>query len=980
MGKLADCIKKHPGISEIEAQTMIERSAELTKEGLSDQAAARKILEEYRSEIDNDFDSLRKQLKVKGPSVKERSIAREGITAKAVKDIEDKYGAELSKLEEKPSEVKPEAEPTPEEPYSTDVIVSSGVSGIQSTDVKPSEIKQKYFTPRGNVPRETFTESIKTKGRINKSIQAVNFIHADFTKALKKVYGKTLLGTPKATQKELDKINKVLSKLGTDPAKRSEILQELPEPLRDVVNDMRDHIDQMSEELKRSGLIQGDIEGKIDENLGYYLTRTYRVHKDKNWNWKTIPDEIKNNAYKVVKAQNPELSFEEIDGLMKSWVNNPQVSWGVNKEGLAGKDLGILKKRKDIDRSIRELLGEYKDPFYNYATSISKMANLIENHKLLVHIEKLGRNKWLFDKPTGEFHVPMAGKNSPTKSPLNGLYSTKELVEAINKFNTVESLPTWLRHYMKVNSLVKYGKTILSPMTHSRNFLSNGSLQLANGRIGLKEGVKAFSDVHDLIKSRNDPEFRKYIGRLNELGVINDTVLTGELQDSIKDAVEYFEDFERYGDSSFKKIIRKGRRASERAYQIEDDIHKMYAFEIEKSRYIKVFKKKYPDKSDQEINTLTEEKAAKIVRMTMPTYSLVPEIIKSLRRWPLTGSFVSFPAEILRVTYNTQRLWMKELSDPATRSIGAKRMVGSLIAATLTGAISTFRMIDLGMDDEDGVRFKRFLPPWSKNSDIIMIDSKGGGVYTYIDLGFSDPHNYIKKPINALLSRPQNESIDKVVLDGLNELFEPFLGEEILVSRLLDVSRNKKKGSGTPVYNEALSLGDQYMEMVKYVAQGIEPGAISSARRIHKAFRRSLGDYGQSSTPTNEILNVVLGQKIQTLDIGFNYKYKLRFSGDQIKDAVSIYSFQLKKKRGSTPEEKHGAYLKAYESLNQIINEARYDYIAALKLGVSKKVLNDRIDNMYVGPYPANSVIKNAISKNKKIKIDRKTGKVVYVR
>ena len=69
---LADCIKKHPGISEIEAQTMIERGAELSKEGLSDQAAARKVLEEYRSEIDRDFDSLRKQLKVKGPSVKER--------------------------------------------------------------------------------------------------------------------------------------------------------------------------------------------------------------------------------------------------------------------------------------------------------------------------------------------------------------------------------------------------------------------------------------------------------------------------------------------------------------------------------------------------------------------------------------------------------------------------------------------------------------------------------------------------------------------------------------------------------------------------------------------------------------------------------------------------------------------------------------------------------------------------------------------
>ncbi len=141
MGKLADCIKKHPGISEIEAQTMIERSDELTKGGMSDQAAARKILEEYRSEIDNDFDSLRKQLKVKVPSVKERTAARKAITDKAVQDVDDKYKAELAKLETPKKEV-PKGKPAAGK---ADVKAGDRIapSGIQKTDHKGRVVRPK---------------------------------------------------------------------------------------------------------------------------------------------------------------------------------------------------------------------------------------------------------------------------------------------------------------------------------------------------------------------------------------------------------------------------------------------------------------------------------------------------------------------------------------------------------------------------------------------------------------------------------------------------------------------------------------------------------------------------------------------------------------------------------------------------------------------------------------------------------------------
>ncbi len=53
------------------------------------------------------------------------------------------------------------------------------------------------------------------------------------------------------------------------------------------------------------------------------------------------------------------------------------------KSVVGKKDLSSLRRRKDIPPAIRALMGEYTDPGYNYAMSIFKIANLVENQKYL---------------------------------------------------------------------------------------------------------------------------------------------------------------------------------------------------------------------------------------------------------------------------------------------------------------------------------------------------------------------------------------------------------------------------------------------------------------------------------------------------------------------------------------------------------------------------------------------------------------------
>ena len=923
-------------------------------------------------------------------------------------------------------------------------VKSAGFSfAVDNKGVKPDYLFKKYLKREGLLPKKVYDQWMRNQGRINSHVEAAQFLVKDFNKSLKSAYGKTRLGTPKVSSEQLAQINDVLQRLGKDQIERNEALSELPEQLREPTSRMRDLIDAMSTELAQSGLVEGDLVSKIQDNLGFYMTRTYRVHSDKKWNWENIPDEVKIRAAKVIKgeltdqglinfinnldkvdnkdyrdqlykafelddngntslrpdqieATAKELALDEklpeelrnkltnyivqnnaeIEGKMREMINSSDWA-GAGTTTLGAKDLGVLKKRKDIPVEIRELLGEYKDPSYNFFTSVSKMANLIERHKFLEAVKVQGLGLWLHTKPTGDFSYKVAGETSPTLAPLNGLYTSEDIYKEF-KQPSMESVPSWLRFYIQGISYAKYAKTILSPVTHVRNFWSNFFFQSANGRFDPAKGRDTTRVILDKIKNKDSKEFRDYYQRLIELNVVGESVSANELKNILKDTWLYQADFSEGGDNILsKKKWRAPLLKVEKAYRMEDDVHKIYAFEVEKGRYKKVFNNKYPDKTNDEINVLAEEKAAEIVRKTMPTYSELPKLIQSLNRFPLTGTFVSFPAEVIRTTLNTGKLINKELKDPETRGIGAKRMTGFILTGALTGTVSLTSRMLMGLDGDDEEDFKRFLAPWSKNSDIIMVDNKNNGKYTYIDLGFSDPHNYLKKMSNAFQSGFRGKDPGKAATDAAWELLEPFLGTDMLTARFADIYSNKQKSNGRPVYNVGEDIGEQFIDMVEYALEGIEPGGVATAQRIGKAYRNKINDFGGTSTPSNEIIGVLAGQKIQTLDIGRSYFFRAKDSGKKISQSLYIYQSELNKSKKGYSTDLDKAHRRASKALKSNIEEARKDYLAALNLGVPEKELRRITFNMKIGSYKQKRITK-AILTGEFPAIDKETGKLIF--
>ena len=154
-------------------------------------------------------------------------------------------------------------------------------------------------------------------------------------------------------------------------------------------------------------------------------------------------------------------------------------------------------------------------------------------------------------------------------------------------------------------------------------------------------------------------------------------------------------------------------RGAQDLYVAEDDFYKIYNFLAEFDNLKNAYRGARPLKIE------LAKQAASIVRNTVPNYAYVSDFIKGLRRSPL-GNFVSFPAEIIRTTFNSYRQGVKEVKDPAQLSIGARRLIrfGTLVAIIPPTVVEMFRgMYGITRDELAAVR--RFLPEWSRESTII---------------------------------------------------------------------------------------------------------------------------------------------------------------------------------------------------------------------------------------------------------------------
>ena len=735
---------------------------------------------------------------------------------------------------------------------------SGGESGIPSSGIK--KWLQKNFSSRGLLPETAFDSMIQRDGEFGAVELDIRQMVGIYDNAVVENFG-NIDGQQRA----------VLDDAMKRPAAEIE-KTSLPRNIKDSLIAMRGYIDSLStqyaqvlnndiETLKAQGndeaTAKSELLSIVVNNMGTYANRSYQAFNNKDWN-KEVPEEVVLAARNLLVEQGTVNPDQVINTILKEGTAYDDMASFISESKLGAKDLAILTKRKQIAPEIRALLGEYKDPRVNFANSASKMSRLIYNDRFLKEVLASGNGVFLFDQESAPADATkkIAEVGSKTLSPLNGMYTYPEVEQAFKDALGKEEMGDLYRTIIKVNGLVKYGKTVIAPTTMARNFMSASLFTVANGHFNWSKLSKSaevsgsyFSGIGDGIE---------YLKNLKKLGVVHDSPYAGEmiayLQDANAEGILDQRDPSAILDTK-DAALSLGKRVAQgftKAYQFGDDFWKIVGFENEVMSFME-----NKGMSREEAEPL----AAKRIRDTYPTYSLIGKIPQQLRRFPLVGTFVSFPAEIVRTQANMIKYLREDLADPDMRPAALKRITGMAMMSAGVYAAQAMAMSAFGVSEEEEEAIKLMAAPWAKNSNILVTGRDDEGRLEYLDLTHLDPYALMKRPLNALM---RDQPIDDALIDASAEILKPFLGWDISTNTILEFISNEKS-SGGEVYNDADTFINKSIATYMHFERGMGPSFLQNARRIEKAMGGEVSKSGKAYDMGDE-MGALVGFRKTTFD------------------------------------------------------------------------------------------------------------------
>ena len=821
----------------------------------------------------------------------------------------------------------------------------------------------------------------------------------------------------------------------------------------DLLEGMRVHLDEFSKSLtdvNGNDLVTGDLKVTIDSNLGFYMNRAYRLFDDPSFKgWDELDDSIKANAMNYMNEQG-------INNLDAEWVLKQILARGRTEKDFKN-GIKLLAKtftdgnkpflrRGGVPWQIRDLMQEIKDPYKNFARTYEKLSiakaeadfmhdirKHLLNHELavigepskygyrltqqagrpknttneeaLINLKDISQER--LKKILGQSNVnptqpsPLTGKIEPrVVNPLEDLFVNESYAKFLNE--GIEYLSpinaTWQKFLMlKVAS--QTAKTVLSPATHGRNIMGNVILMVANGYkpYALGGEQNPFAIVANLLTGYSDEQLGKYVGRLQELGIIDSSVKAQTLK---KNASEVFNfdpgtRMEQLSRSKAGKVVGK----TFELYQAEDDLFKMLHFQ----KTMDDMRKWNLGVTDD----VLEEMAAARTRDLMPNYALVPKAVKMLRRWPLSD-FAAWPSEMMRVSKNLLKYTYddvtgktaKKLRDKgfdinaeaaeAIRDQGYRRM-GGLVSASMAGDVAqNYSMNIAGLSQEDVYNINRLSPPWSQDtakiflSPLNMDENKHFGI-DFVNLGPIDPFSYLKAPARMLVSHLKSgknlerPDINAMLLSGYSNVVEPFLG----LSMASEAMMNIMQGAGTREGLEEASkdIPGFGLRMAKEVYDLLEPGALNLFMRQldynrrkgagvtegaqskfgytmpHREFFDPLGEEGRGQSGA---LLRWIGIRPQRLDISAGMRRTLLPLIKNIDNATAEFTNNISDPRGMPQEKIFDFYRKAVMKQLEQYQE----------LNSYTEIYDDLLKDAHLTESNRNALIRKGITKDFSLKLN----------
>jgi len=715
---------------------------------------------------------------------------------------------------------------------------------------------------------------------------------------------------------------------------------------------------------------------------------------------------------------------------------------------------GMLKERQDLFESsalLREMMGEIKNPREAFLRTVDSITSTMSAQRLFDTVSatgikplaqaisefNTGARPMVIDGTTvlaekdirdlAEMGYVKAGDFNPDNAfggsfgSLSGHYVPVEMYNSLTTPTRAYSgVQDALAVALQFKGVSQMSKTVLNPLSQVRNFLSNTFIVGANGLLGRNLGLFESADVL-LANAIDNPEQFKLLRAMGNEGAIGQNIQLNELTRLMKEQTEsgVSARLRKAGDTFRTSVIGAPVRFLEKTYQLGDDYWKVVGALGEKARYGAALRKADVDienVSPAMKNALVESGLAQrassmadtdfgnmlaidIVKSTMPVYSMVPEAIKQIRRIPVVGNFMAFPAEIMRTTGNIVNRAVKELGFKPTeelitelgerkanafarqiRGIGAQRLTGYLSMAGY--APYAFRdashtMLNITPEEEEAL--ETFGPFWSLgNVKAFLTKPNEKGEAEYVDLSYMLPYEFMYAPARAALQTyvekgevgaGEAEQILSSTWEGFKKFAEPFASESLGAERLIDVTtRGGVTQTGAPIYAKAESMGDKVKKSIFHVLGALNPGVLEQFVTI-KGGDIVPGRASRALTglPSREGDPYLVAEEVGTLFTGlrsmkFNTPRSLGYAAGEYsslnRSASSIFT-KLADDNDVTAEQVLEAYVKANDAKRRVQAGLKRKIDKARNSGMSDLEIKRAFKDKGVSPKELNAIIKN---------------------
>jgi hypothetical protein len=801
----------------------------------------------------------------------------------------------------------------------TDMIATAQGFAFRSliSEERMEQIDDAYEAALDDIDARLDAEDIDTKTAKEERKQALALKEAQIDSAYEEGF-----------QKAEEDRNEALRKISLDS----------PEMAAFIVDIRQRYIIPMQQKLKENGLEHGDIALKISRTGEVYLTRAYRMFTDSTYLDNLKKDEsypakrdaaldffrkqfIRDHARKIredLRADNVLITYQEAKQRAKRVLdrkneNYPSSSYEQEaldaflesyepkaKKSLGSSDSGIkmamdnLKRRKDLPKAIRDLLGEYGPETGTdlILRTYSTVANIAAQQTFLQRLKATAKDAGFMisvetkladaegDAKYGNWEPVRPETFASKNDPLAGMLIHPDFREAMDM--TLKN--SYLQEYAATSERVINGaftlasklsgkamaaKTLGSVGFYLRNAIGNFIFGSAQGFFRYDKMIAGMSKSSiDAIFGLNgevDPVVSELIG----LGVMGDEIRAGVMRDLLNgkqtpDGIQ--KELENLMDKSKLKKPAKVLAAIEKKAQdisaALDAAYKVAYFQHELG-YIERAAAEGGESSLYGGMSPTQRKreAARKVLMTAQSYSQAPPIITDFTKSPaglLFAPFLRFKAEMFRIPFNTYKLGLEEFrsGDPVMRRRGILRMAS--MTTVIGGLSSALPMImaavsGIGDDEHEDEAIREGIPEYYRGHTFYYY--YWNGELKSINATYLNPFAGTVDPTLRAIEKIRSGNYSEAgAAFALGYFKDQFLDTQILASAVVNASQNRNPTTGKPIWNKGV---DDPIDVAEKIFLHVASEAY--APRLGRDFVKGLetqslegmlGSLAQGATPT----------------------------------------------------------------------------------------------------------------------------------